>query len=253
MAENRMDEGVNTGASGTMDNGMKAGPAGIRSLPDPGQYQRTIFLHHQRQGGGYIGDAAAPVLLRMTRRFVKNPVLDAGAGSGTLLRELSAAGFTARGVDLTPAAPDVIPASLTALPFSGGSFGTVFACDVLEHLRDEELNAGLDELARVLRPGGHLIITVPHEEELSRNRIACPRCGHEFHRYGHWQSFDVPAVREWFGKRGMKTVLLKIYAPGVVAKLPGGRWLHFFLKKTRFEWIGRSIAAVARKGSVPSG
>jgi SAM-dependent methyltransferase len=64
-------------------------------------------------------------------------------------------------------AHDVGPASLTGavqgdgihLPFADGAFDRVIASEVLEHITDDQ--AALDELARVLRPGGSLAVTVP--------------------------------------------------------------------------------------------
>jgi SAM-dependent methyltransferase len=47
----------------------------------------------------------------------------------------------------------------TRLPFAAGSFDRVMASEVLEHIPDD--GAAFDELARVLRPGGVLAITVP--------------------------------------------------------------------------------------------
>ena len=48
------------------------------------------------------------------------------------------------------------------LPFSDGSFDTVFAFDVIEHVPDEV--PVIDEAARVLRRGGRLILTTPSED-----------------------------------------------------------------------------------------
>lgn len=47
----------------------------------------------------------------------------------------------------------------TRLPFGDGSFDRVIASEVLEHIDDDV--AALDELARVLRPGGTIAVTVP--------------------------------------------------------------------------------------------
>ncbi len=52
-----------------------------------------------------------------------------------------------------------------ALPFPDGSFDRVIASEILEHIPDDE--QAMSELARVLRPGGTMAITVP-------------RCGPEF-------------------------------------------------------------------------
>ena len=46
-----------------------------------------------------------------------------------------------------------------SLPFAGASFDRVIAAEVLEHVPDD--GAAMAELARVLRPGGTLAVTVP--------------------------------------------------------------------------------------------
>jgi SAM-dependent methyltransferase len=48
------------------------------------------------------------------------------------------------------------------LPGGDGSVSLACLCDVLGHLGDGLETAGVEELARVLAPGGILILTVPH-------------------------------------------------------------------------------------------
>lgn len=50
-------------------------------------------------------------------------------------------------------------ADVTALPFADGAFDAAMSLDVLEHVPD--FRAALHEFARVLRPGGRLVLTVP--------------------------------------------------------------------------------------------
>ena len=59
--------------------------------------------------------------------------------------------------------PDVtlVNGSIYALPFRDGYFDKVILSEVLEHL-DDDL-AGLREVARVIKPGGVVAITVPNE------------------------------------------------------------------------------------------
>jgi SAM-dependent methyltransferase len=47
----------------------------------------------------------------------------------------------------------------TVLPFADSSFDKVIAAEVLEHILDDQ--RAMNELARVLRPGGVLAVTVP--------------------------------------------------------------------------------------------
>src|SRR5690606_29615886 len=58
----------------------------------------------------------------------------------------------------------VIRADATALPLADGSLDLVAALDVLEHIPDD--GAAAREITRVLRPGGHLVVTVPCDPRL---------------------------------------------------------------------------------------
>lgn len=99
-------------------------------------------------------------------------VLDGGMGPGRLCVELDRRGWQVSGVDLSagmvelarrrlPQAHErLVQGSIEALPFADGAFDAAAAMGVLEYLDD--LPAALRELARVLRPGGLLVVTVPH-------------------------------------------------------------------------------------------
>lgn len=98
-------------------------------------------------------------------------VLDIGCAEGLFAHLASLSGWRVVGMDVDTAslanarrqAPgaDIIAASGGALPFAGPRFDRVVMLDVLEHVPCEE--STLAEVTRVLRPGGRLIISVPHK------------------------------------------------------------------------------------------
>ena len=95
-------------------------------------------------------------------------VLDAGCGSGRYLRALTDRGATAIGMDLSAAMLErarqstarLARADLRALPFDAMSIDLVVCGLALGDFAELEL--ALTEIARVLRPGGHVIYSVVH-------------------------------------------------------------------------------------------
>jgi SAM-dependent methyltransferase len=57
------------------------------------------------------------------------------------------------------AASAAVSGDATRLPFADGSFDRVIAAEVFEHILDDQ--RAMNEVARVLRPGGVLAVTVP--------------------------------------------------------------------------------------------
>ena len=101
-------------------------------------------------------------------------VLDAGCGTGRLLAKLQTRQPT-MGIDFSPLALDYCAkrglrsqlgqASLNALPFVANQFDLIVSCDVLYHRAVEDQRA-LNELYRVLKPNGKLILHLPALEAL---------------------------------------------------------------------------------------
>jgi len=95
-------------------------------------------------------------------------ILDAGCGTGGLLARLRTPGWRA-GVEIsslgillarTRRGGVLAQASVAALPFADETFDAVVSIDVLCHAGVEEKQA-VEEAARVLRPGGRLLVQVP--------------------------------------------------------------------------------------------
>lgn len=99
-------------------------------------------------------------------------VLDIGCGDGTAAATAAPvlAGHRVIGVDWSQDAlkraharlPYVVRGELSdgGLPFADGAADAVLFSEVVEHLVDPD--SALDELRRILRPGGHLMLSTPN-------------------------------------------------------------------------------------------
>lgn len=113
-------------------------------------------------------------------------VLDVGSGFGFFLDTLAGAGYRPAGAELSvfaastarrrSALPVVAATAETTLPFRAGAFDAVTVLDVIEHL--EEYQAALRDCARVLRPGGRLLVVT-----LNRYSAARPLLGRRWSWY----------------------------------------------------------------------
>jgi SAM-dependent methyltransferase len=96
-------------------------------------------------------------------------VLDAGCGTGANLALLARYGQVT-GIDIEPLALDycrrrglsrLVRASVAELPFASGGFDLVTSFEVIYHAAVSDDVAALREFARVLRPGGWLLLRLP--------------------------------------------------------------------------------------------
>lgn len=95
-------------------------------------------------------------------------ILDVGCGVGQVVRDLSSWGFQASGIDVSQTSIDMAREHSSAcgvydgkaIPFANDSFDAVGAFNVLEHVEDPV--SFLDEMNRVLRPGGTMIVSSPN-------------------------------------------------------------------------------------------
>src|SRR5213595_592185 len=96
----------------------------------------------------------------------RGALLDVPAGEGALAARLIDAGFDVRCCDLYPEifrleGVDIHRGNLDAeLPFSDRSFEYITCLEGLEHIENPQ--QAMREFARVLKSGGHLIISVPN-------------------------------------------------------------------------------------------
>lgn len=152
-------------------------------------------------------------------------VADIGCGPGyhtVLLRErgLRVCGFdlslqmlSARGV------PGVVQADMRALPLASRSHDAVWSAAAMLHVPRSDVPQALAEFARVLRPGGQLVLIVAEGEG------------------ERWEEVPYqPDMRRWYVYHRLEDLTGLLEAAGLrvreTARRPGNReWLHFYAER----------------------
>jgi methionine biosynthesis protein MetW len=157
---------------------------------------------------------------------LESGILDMGAGGGYLTRllaqsrqrgtsglaacDINSATFSADGVSFTQCNVD------EGLPYPDASFDAVVAIEVMEHTRSSY--RVLSEIARVLKPGGTVVFSVPNVGHML-SRLS-------FTTTGHYHMFPSPSIKPENAGR----------LCGHVAPLPVQYW-HYGLRLAGFSGI----------------
>ena len=200
-------------------------------------------------------------------------ILDVGCATGVFLDEARRAGFQEIGVDLLPSAVayardrlgvDSRLGVLEEMGFSSAQFDAVSLFQIIEHVPDP---AGLvREVARLLRPGGVLLLTTPDRRGLLA-RLTGQRW-FEYYNEEHLTYFDQRSLRRLLTDGGFtivsfRTEFGRAFTLGYVAERlsrfyytdrslvsRGGRLLARLLRvagglKVREPWV--NLYAIARR------
>ncbi len=110
-----------------------------------------------------------------------------------------------------------LPVSSNAmrLPFANDSMDLVTACEVIEHLAQDE--QAFAEIARVLRPGGHFVLSVPLQQALWTNHDVLA---------GHFRRYEPLALTQQLAAHGFEvTGFYPAFAGGYSHLKRIGAWL----------------------------
>jgi ubiquinone/menaquinone biosynthesis C-methylase UbiE len=185
-----------------------------------GFYGANYFVGHGATG--YTDYPSLEAALRRTarHRLARLPegkcLLDIGCATGAFL-SAARARYWVTGTDVSLAACQVaagrsLPvtvADATRLPFAPDRFDVVTMWDTIEHLADPR--TALSEVARVLRPGGTLVLTTGDVQSWCR-RLSGRR----------WHLYTLPEHRYFFSAATLDTLLSQAGLRPVACTREGG-------------------------------
>jgi SAM-dependent methyltransferase len=151
----------------------------------------------------YAGRRA--LVRRLVRGVPVGRALDVGCGSAGNTSVLRDAGWQVTGLEYSPAAAalarsrglPIVRGDARCLPFPDASFDLVMSTDMWEHIEEDDLVAA--EAARVLRPGGRLLVAVPAGMDLWS--------GHDV-ALGHVRRYDREGLAALVRSTGLEVVSL---------------------------------------------
>jgi SAM-dependent methyltransferase len=156
-------------------------------------------------------------------------VLDLGCGRGVLLGALADRGLEVHGVEMSaeaahgadPRAEIRIAAQLRDAGYPAAFFDEVIVWHVLEHLRDPR--GTLQEIRRILRPGGRLVVSVPNFTSVQARWAGAAWFHLDVPR--HLYHFPVSALRRLLERTGYRCETEH----------------HFSLRQNPFGWVQSAL------------
>lgn len=180
-------------------------------------------------------------------------ILDVGCGQAWVAQYFCPRGVAVHSMDISTVNPlralerypydnhYGVVADAYRLPFRPDSFDCIIACEIIEHVPDPA--EFMASLMRVLKPGGQLIITTPHNERIQHS--LCIHCNRPTPHHAHLHSFTIKKMQ--FLAPGELVAAQRCYAFGnkALIKLK----THVLLKYLPFplwRWLDRLANGLVR-------
>lgn len=158
-----------------------------------------------RLAGYFTAENAGAIISFLgSNKMLQGKLLDYGCGSGHLLallggeKNIDCYGLDFSQDSIAEAArrtkgkqniKQLVVAEKLPTAFSADMFDSITCIETIEHLQQETLKQTIEELFRILKPGGKILFTTPFNEDLEKHMTFCPFCKSEFHQMQHMQSF----------------------------------------------------------------
>lgn len=173
----------------------------------PEYYQSDAYISHTDSSKTFFDQVYQWVKSMMLKKKIgllenhfpqKGNVLDIGAGTGDFLKSAKNSGWEIHGAEPSKKARELACKKEIVLTentegFSGSTFDVITMWHVLEHVPD--LEKQLQELDRLLKPNGKLIIAVPNFKSYDAK-----------HYRQFWAAYDVPRHLWHFSKAAISKI-----------------------------------------------
>ena len=175
-------------------------------------YASADYISHSDTKKGFINNlyhrvrkmtlASKKKLIVSQTKIQKGNLLDVGCGTGAFLNTMQESGWQVTGLEPDPTAREKATELYKLNPLSTdqlfqlptGSFNAITMWHVLEHVH--ELHAYVEQLGKLLAPGGRLFIAVPNYTS------------HDASVYKEfWAAYDVPRHLYHFSPKSMEQLL----------------------------------------------
>lgn len=175
-------------------------------------------------------------------------LLELGAGYGEFLKSVQAAHKWAVDQNLAlaehwgPTVTPLIQHALEPLPLASHMMGTVFASNFFEHFTLDEGREILSEAARLLRPGGHLIVVQPNFRLQPRRY---------FDDYTHKTIYTDGGFQDFLKAEGwrIKHAEPRFMPFTMKSRLPTAEWLVRLYLASPIRPMAGQFLVIAEKGS----
>lgn len=187
--------------------------------PDPGRFDAG--------GDALLKLSRGTLAHRVDRLAPAGPVLDVGCGDGALVVALRRRGRAAVGLERESENPDVITAEISEME-GDGTWGAVVFWHSLEHLTAP--GEALGHAARLLRPGGVLIVAIPNADSLQARLFG-----------DRWFALDIPRHLTHIPARSLLARLAEL-------RIAVERVSHYRAGQVVFGWLHGLVGMIGGDG-----
>jgi len=180
-------------------------------------YYGDYYTHHGIDEPPLVARRLTEITADFSRYRQTNRLLDVGCGAGSLLQAARDNGWDAQGIDVSASAVshsrnlgfEVFHGELKEAQLAKGQFDVITAVEILEHLFDPAMV--VNEIHRLLRPGGLFWLTTPNCRSLAARLMGLG-----------WRVVSPPEHLQLFSVEGLRTLLLRAGFSEVQLKTSGG-------------------------------